>query len=154
MAEETIQFRRGLGYKRDKPDDRDYKLAVTPQQIVTLPPVVILPDKTGIRDQGGLGCCGGFAGDENFKIRNFLATGTYFNGSPLAIYYYAREIDGAANEDAGTVNEDAGTYLRTVAKVLATKGVPPETDWPYIERKFAVKPPANVEADAAKSTAT
>jgi hypothetical protein len=134
------------GYKRDKPDKRDYKLKVTPLQVVTLPPTVILPDPTGVRNQGSLGCCGGFAGDENFKLRDFLATGTYFDGAPLAIYYWARELD-------GNVNDDAGTYLRTVAKVLATKGVPPETDWPYIESKFAVKPPANVEADAAKCTA-
>lgn len=146
-------FRWGLGYKRDKPDERDFKFKVSREDIATLPPVVILPDKTGIRNQGGLGCCGGFAGEENFKLRNFLATGTYFNGSPLAIYYWARELDGAENEDAGNVKEDAGTYLRTVAKVLATKGVPPEPDWPYIESKFAVKPPANVVADAAKCTA-
>jgi C1A family cysteine protease len=73
--------------------------------------------------------------------------GHFFNGSRLALYYWAREMDGSQNEDAGS-------YLRTMAAVLAKKGVPLETLWPYVESRFATKPPANVDAEAIKSTCT
>lgn len=143
----TDQFRRGLGYRRDKPDPRDYKMRVSREEIATLPPAVILNDKTPVEDQGSLGSCVGNAGDNVFKLRDFLVTNDYFNGSRLALYYWDREMD-------GSVNEDAGSYLRTMAAVLAKKGVPPETLWPYIESRFATKPSANVDAEAIKCTCT
>lgn len=139
--------RRGMGYKRDQHDSRDYKMKVSRVEIEALPPSVILTDKTPVEDQGSLGSCTGNAGDNVFKLRDSIVMGHYFNGSRLALYYWAREID-------GDVSEDAGSYLRTMAKVLANKGVPPETDWPYIISRFAVKPPSNVDAEAKKSTAT
>lgn len=147
MTNEELKNRIKWGYKRDHKDERDYLMTVSRREIETLPPSAILNDKTPVEDQGNLGSCTGNAGDNAFKIRDLLVTGDFFNGSRLALYYWAREID-------GDVSEDNGSELRTMAQVLAKKGVPPETDWPYITSKFAIKPPANVDADAAKSVAT
>jgi Papain family cysteine protease len=141
------EFRRGLGYKRDKKDTRDYKMKVSRAEIEALPPAVILNDVTPVEDQGSLGSCTGNAGDNVFKLRDSIVMNHFFNGSRLALYYWAREID-------GDVNDDAGSELRTMAQVLANKGVPPETGWPYIISRFAIKPPSNVDAEAKKSTAT
>jgi C1A family cysteine protease len=53
--------------------------------------------------------------------------------SRLFIYYNERVIE-------DTVNEDAGAQIRNGMKTVAKQGVCPETDWPYIIKKFAVKP--------------
>jgi hypothetical protein len=53
----------------------------------------------------------------------------------------------------GTVNEDSGAELRDAAKVLATQGVPDESEWPHEIERFTDAPPANVVADAAKRRA-
>lgn len=139
----TEKFRRGLGYRKDKPDERDYKMKVSKREIAALPPTVILNDKTPVEDQGNLGSCTANAGDNAFKLRDFIKTGTFVNGSRLALYYWAREFD-------GSTGSDEGSYLRTMAKVLADKGVPPETMWPYIESKFKDKPTPIVETEAIK----
>jgi len=141
-----MAFTRGLGYKKDIPDARDYKMRVSRAEIETLPSTVILDDKTPVEDQGGLGSCVPNAGDNVFKLRDYIVTGNFFNGARLALYFWCREID-------GTINSDEGSYLRTMAKVLADKGVPPEKLWPYIESKFRTKPPASVETEAIKSHA-
>ena len=141
-----MTFQRGLGYKKDIPDARDYKMKVSMRELATLPPAVILNDKTPVEDQGNLGSCVANAGDNTFKLRDFIVTGNFFNGSRLALYYWDREAD-------GTVDSDGGSYLRTMATVLADKGVPPEKLWPYVESKFKTKPPASVESEAIKSHA-
>jgi len=141
-----MAFTRGLGYKKDIPDARDYKMRVSRAEIETLPPTVILNDKTPVLDQGGLGSCVANAGDNVFKLRDYIVTGNFSNGSRLALYYWDREVD-------GTINSDEGSYLRTMAKVLADKGVPPEKLWPYIESKYKTRPPTSVDTEAIKSHA-
>jgi C1A family cysteine protease len=53
--------------------------------------------------------------------------------SRLFIYYNERSLE-------GTVKQDSGAQLRDGIKTLATNGVCPETDWPYIISKFKSKP--------------
>ena len=56
-------------------------------------------------------------------------------------YYTAREI-------GGNIQEDAGASIRDVIKGLATTGVCYEETWPYIESKFAMRPPEQAYAEA------
>ncbi|MGD0717871.1 MAG: C1 family peptidase [Halobacteriota archaeon] len=140
------EFRRGLGYIPDKPDSRDYLFVARPEAVAALPPSALLNDQTPVEDQGNLGSCTGNAGDNVFKIRDFLVTGTYFNGSRLALYKWARDHDGSTG--------DAGSTLRSMAWVLANKGVPPESEWPYDISQYDVEPPDNVAQDAKKDEAT
>ena len=139
------EFRRGLGYIPDKPDSRDYLFVARPETVAALPPSALLNDQTPVEDQGNLGSCTGNAGDNVFKIRDFLVTGTYFNGSRLALYKWARDHDGSTG--------DAGSTLRSMAWVFANKGVPPESEWPY-NLSYDVEPPDNVAQDAKKDEAT
>ena len=61
--------------------------------------------------------------------------------SRLFIYYKERELE-------NTIAEDSGAQIRDGAKVLASFGAPPESDWPYDVTKFAVAPPQVAVADA------
>ncbi len=67
----------------------------------------------------------------------------FFMPSRLFIYYGERNIE-------GTIGQDAGAAVADGAKVVSTLGVAPESMWPYDVRKFAVKPPAKVYAEALK----
>lgn len=60
-----------------------------------------------------------------------------FTPSRLFIYYNEREIDGTINIDAGAAIEDGVLSLKK-------QGVCKESDWPYVESKFADKPPADL----------
>jgi hypothetical protein len=64
-----------------------------------------------------------------------------FIGSRLALYYAERLME-------GTVDQDAGAMIRDGVKVLASQGVPPESEWPYDIARFREAPPARVMADA------
>ena len=41
----------------------------------------------------------------------------------------------------GTVRSDSGAYIRDGFKSIVKDGVPPESLWPYVVSRFAVKPP-------------
>ena len=92
-------------------------------------------------NQGQLGSCTACAAGVMFAyVRN---GGPY---SRLQIYYNEREIE-------GTVNYDAGAYLRDAIQVLVKIGAGSEASWPYIERNFAVPPPAQVLMEASQNKA-
>jgi hypothetical protein len=59
----------------------------------------------------------------------------------LQLYYDERAAE-------GTVKSDAGAEIRDGIKCAAKIGVGHEKLWPYVIRKFAVKPPAPVYKDA------
>jgi hypothetical protein len=49
----------------------------------------------------------------------------------------------------GTVDQDAGAMIRDGVKVLASQGVPPESEWPYTISRFREAPPPRVVAEGA-----
>ena len=57
-----------------------------------------------------------------------------FMPSRLFIYYNEREME-------GTVDEDAGAHIRDGMKTINREGVCDEKKWPYVVKRFAVKPP-------------
>lgn len=133
----------GYGWLRDMPDARDFAYAAPLIRFPKgLPPSVDLRSECPPPyDQGQLGSCtgNGIAGAIEFEQRK---QGTKeFTPSRLFIYYNERVME-------GTVSQDAGAQIRDGIKSVATLGVPPEADWPYVPSKFAEQPPQQAYDDA------
>jgi C1A family cysteine protease len=108
-----------------------------------------LPSKVDLRpecpktvyDQGQLGSCtaNAIAGALEFdRIKEGLPD---FTPSRLFIYYNERVME-------GTVGTDSGAQIRDGIKSVGSVGAPPETDWPYDIKEFAMKPPQKAFTDA------
>jgi len=123
-------------WKADLPDHRDMlfsNVLDTKLQAITLPRFVnIIGIRNKIENQGQIGSCTGNSSTSALEI----SIGTKRPFSKLMAYYNARELDGG-----NSINEDVGATIRSVIKGLATYGVCYEETWPYVQSKFAVKPP-------------
>jgi C1A family cysteine protease len=140
---------KGYGWKPDIPDHRDriFNRENKLQPWWAIPKTVDLTSHMPpVYDQGQLGSC---TGNGWAAVMEYMAAR---QGEPmdtpsrLFIYYEERVIE-------GSVDQDAGAEIRDGAKVVANKGVPPETDWPYDIGKFADKPPQQAYTDALKHEA-
>ena len=146
MTEPTIRNIPWYGWKRDIPDQRDYKF------IRSIPLTAIAPiydprtNSWGVYDQGQIGSCTANSTLSSFRQLLIREGHGDFNGSRLAQYYWSRYIE-------GTTKQDAGAEIRDAVKVLTRWGVAPETDWPYNIAKLTVGPPKKVGDDAKKHTA-
>jgi C1A family cysteine protease len=92
-------------------------------------------------DQGPIGSCtaNAIAGAIEFdRMKQKLSD---FVPSRLFIYYNERVIE-------GTVGIDSGAMIRDGIKSVASQGVCPEAEWPYVISKFTRKPPAKAYKDA------
>ena len=94
-----------------------------------------------IVDQAELGSCGAFAATSNMVSTGEQNTGNPLNLSQLWLYYRYRER-------FGHVEYDDGVFLRDLIKVLASDGVPLESDWPYILANWDKRPPPESYARA------
>lgn len=123
------------GWIPDLPDVRD-RVYLAPRKM-TLPKTVDLRTTCPkIYDQGDLGSCTAnaiAAAIEFDQRREKLAAP--FTPSRLFIYYNERAIE-------GTVATDSGAMIRDGIKSVAGQGVCAEPMWPYVEAKFADRPPA------------
>lgn len=138
----TIRNLSKYGHKRDILDPRDLHYKPTLFQKLLAPNKVDLsPNFAPVYNQLSIGSCTSQAlagADQFLRTKEGLDN---FIPSRLFLYYNERVIE-------GTVDQDAGAMLRDGIKVLANKGVCPETLWPYKIAKFAVKPPAKAYAAA------
>lgn len=144
-----------FGWKRDLPDERDYKYSLHPEYFFRKP----LPSKIDLReklspveDQGSLGSCvaqatcGALEFLELDVIENNLAGPESFGSqfqdiSRLFIYYNARVLD-------GTIDEDAGTQLRSAVMAIRKQGICRELLWPYAPSKVFCKPTVEAYGEA------
>ncbi len=150
MAISSPNSDRFFGWRPDLPDARDYKLL----DHEPLLPAAALPASVDLRaqcppvyDQGQLGSCTANsigAGVQFLQTKQGIPN---FIPSRLFIYYQERV-------DQGDVSHDTGASIRESAKAVATYGVPPEAEWPYVISQFAQKPPANTYADALQTKVT
>jgi len=135
---------RGLGWRKDKKDERDYLYAVPPRIMAVLPSIVDLrPICPPVYDQGTLGSCtsqGIMLGIEFCRRRQGAEA---FTLSRLQNYYNEREME-------GHIMEDVGAMPRSGLKSAQKQGACPETLWPYDVAKFAVKPPQECYQEALK----
>ena len=140
----------GFGWRPELPKLKDFKFRASPMMATPLPPQS--PDRRALGhnadviNQGDIGSCVGCSSTYGVGFlrrtdKDKLST----NYSALQLYYDARIRDGQQWETV-----DAGAYIRDAMDSLRETGVAPAKRWPYVEKKFSKKPPANVYREAAR----
>lgn len=140
----TSPHLKGLGFKRDLPDIRDFFFE-SPNIIrkkKTFPTNVDYrnhPDMPPVYDQGAIGSC---VAQSVGAICDFKqGRDAEFHPSTLFLYYVTRFLE-------GTVDVDSGSTIRNGIKASNEFGVSREETWPYIEKKFKT-PPSTAAFDEA-----
>lgn len=134
-------MKRTYGWIRSLPDHRDSILSLS---VAYLPPSIDLrPHCPPVYDQQDLGSCTANAIAAAIEFDRMKQNLPDFVPSRLFIYYNERSLE-------HTTNSDSGASLRDGMKTVAKQGSPPETDWPYVTSKFAIKPSKQAYADALK----
>jgi len=140
---------RKLGWKADKPDDRDLVLNFPAHKKEALPDKVDLRPQENfeVYDQGHLGSCTANAIGGAFHFA-MVKEGLKVDWRPsrLFVYYNERDME-------GTVGTDSGAQIRDGIKSVATLGVCSETEWPYKEETFTTKPSSACYSSALKDRA-
>jgi C1A family cysteine protease len=133
---------RGYGWIPDVPDQRDHLYAAPAQFLKALPTSTDLRAKCPpVYDQGQLGSCTANAIGAAIEFDRMKQRLRDFVPSRLFIYYNERVIE-------GTVSIDSGAMIRDGIKSVASDGVCPETEWPYVISKFAQRPAKKCYQDA------
>jgi C1A family cysteine protease len=133
---------RRYGWIPDQPDQRDHLYAVPPEFLLALPASADLRRKCPpVYDQGQLGSCTANAIVAAIEFDRMKQRLSDFLPSRLFIYYNERVIE-------GTVGIDSGAMIRDGIKSVASQGVCPEPEWPYVISRFTRKPPAGCYRDA------
>jgi C1A family cysteine protease len=141
---DTHESVRGLGWRPQAPDFRDYAFTRT---VAARPSSVDLrPKMPPVYDQGQLGSCTANALGAAMEYERTRQGESDFMPSRLFVYYNERASE-------GTVSTDSGAEIRDGIKVLNSEGVCPETLWPYDISMFAVKPPKRCYTSARTDTA-
>lgn len=137
-----MSTKRKYGWRPDLPDQRDQLFRTVRKPTGTLPPRVDLrAGCSKVEHQETIGSCTANAIIACVEYLEIKATKTWVDLSRLYLYYKEREMIGA-------VNEDSGAYIRDGIKVLAKIGVPHEMTWPYILKRWNVKPSAAADKEA------
>lgn len=97
-------------------------------------------------NQGNIGSCTGNGTSALLAFVYAMEKLKVFIPSRLFIYYNARDIE-------NSVNEDAGAQIRDCIKTVAKQGVCDEVEWPYVEKKFAVRAPISCYNHASQHVA-
>lgn len=136
-----------FGWRRSRPDARDFHFSAHPDIARSLPAKVDLePGMPPVRDQEPLGSCTSFAGDGAFQFDRTKQGLPQIETSPLFTYYCERDME-------GTTGYDAGAEMRSILKSYQKYGSCPESLWPYDISKYREKPPANCYSEALKNQA-
>ena len=153
-----------LGWVRDLPDVRDYRLDFdkpkgfqlhNPGAVLKLPenatpaaalaalPVAVDNRKyaSQVKDQLDLGSCTANAAAALLEYMENRGSGRHIDVSRLFIYKVTRNLMGLTG--------DSGADIRTTLKTLAMVGAPPESNWPYKISAFDKEPSAMLYALAA-----
>jgi len=145
---------RGMGWRPDLPDFRDYteetpdvRTVLAPTGVTAaaakgarpyrLPAAVDLRDwASPVEDQGALGSCTAQAGAGGIEYYERKSFGHHVEASRLFLYKATRNLMKARG--------DSGAYLRSTMGAMVLFGVPPEPYWPYTdaEEAFDKEPPA------------
>ena len=119
-----------------------YEIPEHHKSAANLPTSVDLsPECPAVYDQGPLGSCTANALGALFQFLLMKLGKPSFVPSRLMLYWGERAIEGTKSEDAGANGDDGMTFLQT-------KGICPESTWPYDPNKFAQMPPRTAWAEA------
>jgi C1A family cysteine protease len=139
----------GNGWMLDLPDERDHHFVAHPEYLCRLPVKIDLrPKCPSVFDQGErIGSCTANAVCNAFRF-NLMKQGNTdpFLPSRLFIHYNARVM-------IGTQRQNHGAHIRDAIKSIAHQGVCHEASWPYITKKYALKPPRKTYLEALKHQA-
>merc|ERR1711998_317379 len=126
---------RTYGWRRDLPDKRDLRYAPSGDAVKSSS-VDLRSKCPAVYNQGHLGSCTANALAACFQFAELdQNVAEPWMPSRLFIYYNERAME-------GTVSNDSGAVIRDGVKSLNSVGVCPESEWPYDEAKFALRPPA------------
>jgi C1A family cysteine protease len=134
---------RKFALKKQKPDDRDYKLTLNH---VILPAEIDLrktPYITPVLDQGNIGSCAAHASAAALHMLLKKEGVKEFDPSRLFIYYMTR-----VNVEHEQPDSDSGCTLRDICQSIKDYHTCDETLWPYDTSKYMVSPPANAVLNA------
>lgn len=123
-----------FGWKKDLPDQRDFLFSEHFKTATTLPASVDLRQYCSkVEDQGNLGSCTANSAVGALEYLENKDGGSFVDLSRLFLYYNTRVIE-------HTTRYDSGCTLRDTVKSLVRYGACNESSFPYIERKFRMKP--------------
>lgn len=100
------------------------------------------PQMPPVYDQGQIGSCVANATAGAYDHRRGVEGLPFLFPSRLFIYANARLAEGTP------LNQDDGCCICDAVQSVATQGVCPESEWPYVESQFSVTPPAQCYQDA------
>jgi C1A family cysteine protease len=123
---------RKYGWRKQLPDQRDI---VYRPKVTHLPAAVRLGNLPPVKDQGNLGSCTANGLTSVVEFLELKDKHPYTPLSRLFLYYNERVIE-------NTVRSDAGADIRDGVKAFNKIGCCPESVWPYVIKKFAIKPTA------------
>lgn len=133
---------KGLGWRPDLPDFRDYPLTkrMSIRDAMGLARKASFRDKMSpVRDQGDSNACTGFS---TAAAISYLRTKDKDPRNPehsaLFSYYMGRFLEDEVN--LTWTKLDQGAYIRLVVKGINKFGSPPETKWPLNFKKMFSKP--------------
>lgn len=132
-----------LGYRKDKPDERDLIFApsAAPHALPALVDLSTSPAEAPIFDQTPLASCSANAISAMFHFNAVKEALPPIIPSRLFIYYNERQME-------GTTATDSGAQIRDGMKAVARWGVCSEDAWPYVAANLAVAPPQPCYAEA------
>lgn len=141
-----IGLSRGLGYKPDSLDERDFRYGASAAP--ALPPVLSKsPDLTSyigrVRDQGGTSSCVGQALAAAIELTSLACDGKPLHLSARHLYAMAREA-----ERTGLPLQDEGSFPRLALRAAQARGVVPERSFPFSEDTIDERPPPALSVSA------
>ena len=129
---------KGLGWKRDLPDIRDFKYSARGviKHRPELPPSIDLRSYCpGVFDQGSLSSCTANAVCSMAMFVYYLEAIRIDVLSRLFLYCVTRSLE-------GTTEADAGASLRDTLSAVNKFGVCLESNWPYVIEYYRETPPS------------
>lgn len=133
------------GWIPDLPDHRDKFYGVLPPEATQpdITPIFSLrPSMPRVYNQLSLNSCVWNALAALHQRDQMLeAPGKDWTPSRLYGWFWTRFLE-------GTAPQNAGCAIRDAIKVLASRGICPESEWQYLEPMFAVPPPVSCDPDA------
>ncbi|HEV2227203.1 MAG TPA: C1 family peptidase [Nitrososphaerales archaeon] len=125
----------GFGWRKDPYDQRDWRYAPPPGAGKLPVRVDLRPFCPPVYNQKSLNSCSAnaIAATVEFDLMKEKHERVIFP-SRLFLFYNSRAME-------RTERSDNGVYIRDAVKALALHGDCPENLWPYVEKKFATRPP-------------
>jgi C1A family cysteine protease len=134
----------GFGWKKDPRDDRDWEYAPPPSAARLPRSADLRPHCPPVYNQKSLNSCSAnaIAAAVEFDLMKQRQERVIFP-SRLFLFYNSRAIE-------RTERSDEGVYIRDAIKAVGKHGDCPESMWPYIEKRFATRPPKRCYDSALK----